>query len=194
MTPPSRWQMTQRSVHTTQPGRPDWVEPPAPGFGRGAGPSSSVEGDGAAGGEGGAAGTSAGDGAVGGAPDGNASEGDCAAGGVAVGADAAGDAEDAGAGASAARAIAVPRQSATARPTVMCAGAWVHEPRGIVASPPSDREPYVRIDGNRARLRRKSVGRVGTDAGPSPQTWRTVPPGNSVPAGANGLGSAATMP
>ena len=26
MTPASRWQMTQRSVHTAQPGRPDWIE------------------------------------------------------------------------------------------------------------------------------------------------------------------------
>jgi hypothetical protein len=40
-TPPSRWQMMQRSVHTAQPGMPDCVEVPTPPGGRGAGESSS---------------------------------------------------------------------------------------------------------------------------------------------------------
>jgi hypothetical protein len=44
MTPLSRWQMTQRSVHTAQPSMPDCVAPPAlgRGTGKGTGPSSSV--------------------------------------------------------------------------------------------------------------------------------------------------------
>jgi hypothetical protein len=186
MTPASRWQMTQRSVHTAQPGRPDCVEPPAPGCGRGAGPSSSV----AAGGEGGAADASEGDGA--GASDGGATAG--ASDGVEARGDAAGaaagdDADDVGEGASAAAAargaVTVPKANTAVRPTAMPiamrTGAWGDEPRNM-ASPgrlPAAADMDVRTDGKHARQRRKCTqGEERCPASPSdapvPEAcWRT---------------------
>jgi hypothetical protein len=115
--------MTQWSVHTAQPAMPDCVEPPVPACTRGAGPSSSVggagrcsEGAGTCGGAACGGATSADDGA----PDGDAADG-CSAGG--------------GASAAASSATDAASANATARPTIMRAGAWVHEPRSIVFLP-----------------------------------------------------------
>jgi hypothetical protein len=137
MIPLSRWQMTQRSVHTAQPARPDWVEPPAPAVVRGAGPSSSV----AAGDEGAEGGAAAGGGRLGGGASAGASAGGGAAavggavdGAVVDGAAAAGC--PAGGSAAAASSTKAPASAnATARPTVMRVQAWVHEPRSIVLLP-----------------------------------------------------------
>jgi hypothetical protein len=162
-TPESRWQMTQRSVHTAQPATPDCVDPPALGRGNGSGtgPSSSMVGGGAAGGgaAGAAAGASAGGASVEGAPFGDGAFGDGAFGGGAFGGGAfgggafgggafgdgvsgdvaaAGDADEVVPGGSAAAAFiapAAPSANATARLTVRRAGARVHEPPSIVFLP-----------------------------------------------------------
>jgi hypothetical protein len=147
-TPESRWQMTQRSVHTAQPATPDCVDPPTLGRGNGSGtgPSSSMVGGGAEGGgvEGAAAGASVRgasfdgasfDGApLGGAPFGDGAFGDGVSGGVA----AAGDPDEVVPGASAAAAFiapAAPSANTTARLTVRRASARVHEPPSIVFLP-----------------------------------------------------------
>jgi hypothetical protein len=163
-TPESRWQMTQRSVHTAQPAMPDCVEPPAlgRGVGSGTGPSSSAAAGGGVAGDDASDDAAAGGAAAGGGAgvsEGVAAPGDCA------------DVHPEGAGASAAAAdstaTAAPSANATARATVtraivmragvvcagvVCAGvlrdgvlrdgAWVHEP--IVFLPRSPPVPAGR--------------------------------------------------
>jgi hypothetical protein len=176
-TPLSRWQMTQRSVHTAQPGKPDCVEPPEPTRGNGAGPSSSAAAGGIAGGGVAAGGPSDGGGAAGGASEGIVPAAGGPADGVPALGDAAGVPEDAGTGASAAaatRSATATTSAATARPTVMHAGMWVHEPRCIVAPP--------------GRLSAEaSAGTVigrGKDASPhrAPRQRRTSAPARPCPA------------
>ena len=166
MTPLSRWQMTQRSVHTAQPAKPDCIEPPVPAVVRGAGPSSSVAvgDDEDAGGGGLGDEVSAGDGA---------SAGDDAAGGGAADGVVTGGCP-AGACASAASSANDP-PSANARPAITRAQAWVHEQRRIVFLP---RPPATAgcPDGRRARQRRKPA-QAATSAmtgRPCKRSWQRV--------------------
>jgi hypothetical protein len=192
MTPLSRWQTMQRSVHTAQPGMPDCVDPPAPGCGNGAGPSSSV----ATGG--GVEGAAAEGNTAGGAPVDDASGG-AAEGGDAAGADAGGDgpaggdAEDGGASAAGACNAATPTRANAATRLVMRAGAWVEEPRSIVSSSGARACPLRPMRASEWTVigRRKDASRARSGAD-DPKPPHLVPATSG--GAANGLGSATAMP